>query len=445
MNHTIRIEKIIHGGLGLGRLENGIVVMTPFVLPNEDVLVAEIKKQRGYIEAEPVEILQSSPDRVEPLCKYYMQCGGCDLQHMNLTAQHKAKENIIRETLNRAGITLEEQTICPTIVSPKPFHYRYRIRLKISPEGVIGFHQAGSNSIIEIEYCHVATDILNSALNELRNSSLIEEIAHVTREIELLHSPSDDRVFCVLHLHKNKFYPQEKITSHLSSFDVITAIAIKKGRDIELIARDKEEYHLQQDFDASACGQPFSLSWTPGCFSQGNAEQNTQLIKLACSLAKNSKGKKILDLFCGMGNFSIPLAIQGAIVTGVERNEECINQANINALKLGLDNTLFFSGDVHKWTRKAVKHGQKFDIVLLDPPRQGMGKDIIFITELLPAKIIYISCDPATMSRDIAYLQNYGYSLSSIIPCDMFPQTHHIESIALLEKKLTSDLDRTND
>jgi len=146
-----------------------------------------------------------------------------------------------------------------------------------------------------------------------------------------------------------------------------------------------------------------------------------------------------------MGNFSIPLAIQGAIVTGIERNEECIDQAKNNALKLGLDNTLFFSGDVHKWTRKAVKHGQKFDVVFLDPPRQGMGKDIIFITELLPSKIIYISCDPATMSRDIAHLQDHGYTLSSITPCDMFPQTHHIESIALLEKKLTSDLDRTND
>jgi len=232
MNHTIHIEKIIHGGQGLGRLENGIVVMTPFVLPNEEILVAEIKKQRGYIEAETVEILSPSPDRVEPLCKYYMQCGGCDLQHMSLAAQHKAKENIIRETLNRAGVTLEEHTICPTITSPKPFHYRYRIRLKISPEGVVGFHQAGSNTIIEIEYCHVATDILNSALDELQNSSLIKEIAQVTREIELLHSPSDNQVFCVLHLHKNKSYPQEKITSHLSSLNVITAIAIKKGREI---------------------------------------------------------------------------------------------------------------------------------------------------------------------------------------------------------------------
>ena len=353
---------------------------------------------------------------------------------MSLAAQHEAKEKIIRETLTRAGVTLGEQTICPTIASPKPFHYRYRIRLKISPEGAIGFHQAGSNSIIDIEYCHVATEILNRALNELRGSSFIEEIAQVTREIELQHSPSDDRVFCVLHLHKNKSYPQKKITNHLSSFNIITAIALKKGRDIELISRDKEEYKLQQDFDASACGQPFSLTWTPGCFSQGNAEQNTQLIKLACSLAKNCKGKKILDLFCGMGNFSIPLALQGAIVTCIERNEECIDQANINALKLELDNTLFYNGDVHKWTRKAVKHGQKFDIVLLDPPRQGMGKEIVLITELLPSKIIYISCDPATLSRDIAQLQDHGYSLSSITPCDMFPQTHHIESIALLEK-----------
>lgn len=434
MNHTIHIEKIINGGMGLGRLENGIVVMTPFVLPGEEVLVEERKIQRGYIEAATVEILHASPDRATPPCKYYMQCGGCDLQHMNISAQHQAKENIIRDLLQRAGVSPGDQPLSPIIASPQPFHYRYKIRLKVSPEGVIGFHQAGSNTIIDIDYCHVATEILNRALQELRGSNLMQTIAGITEEIELLHSPAVDRVFCILHPHKKISYPREKIAGQLSSFTCIAAIAVKNGRDVEFLARNNEENRLRQDFDASVCEHPYSLSWTPGCFFQANALLNEQLIKLACSLMGNTKGKTVLDLFCGMGNFSIPLALQGALVTAIEHNEECIAQANTNAADLELTNAQFLSGDVQKWTRKAVKHGQQFDNVLLDPPRQGMGREIVLLAELLPAKIIYISCDPATLSRDLAHLQKNGYTLSSITPCDMFPQTHHIESVALLEK-----------
>jgi 23S rRNA (uracil1939-C5)-methyltransferase len=376
MNHTIRIEKIIHGGQGLGRLEDGIIVMTPFVLPGEEVIVKERKKQRGYLEAEPVKILQPAADRIDPPCPYYMRCGGCDFQHMNLAAQHDAKETIIRESLNRAKVSVGNNTLRSIIPAPKPFHYRYRIRLKVSPQGEVGFHQAGSNTIIDIEYCHVATEKLNRALNELRGSSFLETVAPDTREIELLHSPSDDRIFCVLHPHKKTSYPEEKLTDHLSSLEVISRVAIKKGRNVVPIARDQQGDQMRQDFDASINGNPYSLTWTPSCFSQVNAEQNATLIQSVCQLAGECKDKEVLDLFCGMGNFSIPLALQGAAITGIERHTQCIAQAKNNASKIGLSDARFFDLDVHKWIRKAAKRSKGFSIVLLDPPRQGMGKDI---------------------------------------------------------------------
>lgn len=434
MNHTIRIEKIIHGGRGLGRLNNGIIVMTSFVLPGEEVVITEKNKQRGFIEAETVKILNPSPDRVEPPCPYYMRCGGCDLQHMSLEAQHAAKESITRDALNRAGVPAGERIISNITPSPQPFHYRYRIRLKVSLEGAIGFHQAGSNSIVDVEYCQVATELLNNALRELRDSRFPEIIAPHAGEIELLHSPADNRIFCVVHPHRGNAFPLEKLSKILPAPNLITAVGVKKGRKVEMMAQSAEGDTLRQDFAASICGHEYSLIWTPGCFSQVNAEQNAMLIRQTCRLAGESQGKDILELFCGMGNFSIPLALRGAVVTGIERHEECIAQAIRNGSRLGLDNTRFFDRDVHTWVRKAIKYSKKYGTILLDPPRQGMGKDIVLLTELLPSRIIYISCDPATLARDIALLEKHDYHLSSLAPFDMFPQTHHTESVALLEK-----------
>lgn len=434
MKHTIRIEKIIHGGRGLGRLDNGIIVLTPFVLPGEEVVVREKNIQRGFIEADPVQILRPSPDRVEPPCPYYMRCGGCDLQHMSLSAQHAAKENIAGESLTRAGVAVGELAVSAITPSPQPLHYRYRVRLKVSPEGALGFHQAGSNAIVDIEYCHVATKLLNEALNELRGSRFLEAMAPHIREIELLHSPADGLIFCVLHPHRDRSFPREKATEHLPALNLIAAVAVKKGHKVEMVSQDRQEDKLRQDFAASICGREYSLTWTPGCFSQVNAEQNAVLVRLACRLAGEAPGKDVLELFCGMGNFSIPLALQGAEVTGIERHEECIAQAVSNASRLGLRNARFFDRDVQTWLRKAARHGKSYRTILLDPPRQGMGKEILLLTDLLPARIIYISCDPATLARDIALLEKNDYHLSSFAPFDMFPQTHHIESVALLEK-----------
>lgn len=427
MNHTIQIEKLIHSGKGLARLAGGMVVMTPFVLPGETVLVREAQRKRGHIEAEPLELIEPSPERVAPPCKYYMQCGGCDLQHMSLAAQHQAKGNIIRELLQRAGVVPGEQAITPVMASPLPFHYRHRMRMQISPGGEIGFHRAGSNTVVDIERCLTATEPLNNALRELRDSGIAGKLAPAVKEVELLHSPSDDRVFCILHPHDKQTIPRQGLPS--TAFRHISVLAVRNGRTVEIIAGDKNA-KLSQDFASNDRGRSYTLSWTPGCFFQGNAGLNAGLVRHACGLTENSN-TTILDLFCGMGNFAVPLALQGARVTGIEHNPESVALAISNAagLQAGAE---FLDRDVSKWLRRAVKHSQTFDTVFLDPPRQGMGRDIDLLAALQPSHIIYISCDPATLARDTAYLAGHGYSLENLTPFDMFPQTHHIESAALL-------------
>lgn len=432
MQHTTSIEKIIHGGLGLCRLDSGIVCLVPYTAPGEKVLIREIEKHRGYILAEPVKILDSSPDRVEPHCPWYYQCGGCDLQHLNNKAQLLIKEMVVKESLQRAGLTIEKDIFQKIIPSPQDFHYRYRIRLKVAQTGAVGFYRANSNDLVEIDSCPVATERINIALEEFRHSKLLAKTEGTISEIEFLQSPADNKIFCLFHgLESYSLLQKQCIDKRFKNIDVF---AIRDKTSTKFFTQGEQEPYLCQDFEDIVYGQTYSLQWSPGCFSQINLDQNAVLVKLACDRLGNVNTQHILDLYCGMGNFSIPLALQGSIVTGIEHDQESIDQARRNASRLQIKNTSFIARDVHKWLRKASKHPQHFDAILIDPPRQGVGKSISHLADLEASKILNISCDPATLSRDIRHLTDHGYILTNITPIDMFPQTHHIESIALLEK-----------
>ncbi len=434
MLHTVNIEKIISGGLGLGRLDDGMIVLTKFVLPGERVRVKETKKRRGYMEALPVEILDGSPDRIIPPCPYFERCGGCSFQHMSYSAQLSVKKDIVQESLTRARVALDHTEINPVLPSPKTFHYRFRIRLQVTSDGKIGFYQSGSNNLIEISRCLVATERINTALQELTGCALIKNTGADLREIELLHSPADDRLFAVFHEQRGKklsteFFKEFKKTSSLE-----ISIFLKNKRTLSPVGESTAPEVLSQSFDESICGRAFDISWSPGCFSQVNAEQNLGLIKLVCLLFTKTESRKLLELYCGMGNFSVPLGLSGATVTGYEQNSESIKWARRNAEMAGLKKFFFHTGDVAQKLNELPGGTNRFDAIVLDPPRQGLGKSTPLLASLEPRTILYISCDPATLARDLAMLVERGYKLTTLAPVDMFPQTHHIESVALLEK-----------
>ncbi len=434
METTIRIDKIITGGLGIGRLADGMVVMIGRVLPGETVVARGTRQHRGYLEAELVTVLEPSGDRVEPVCPCYFECGGCDLQHARGTAQHRIKESILTEAAGRARVVCDKGVQQPLLASPLPLGYRHRIRLTISARGEIGFYQARSNRLVPIHACPVATAPINTALAELNRSEYLRRAAAVSRGIELLHSPAAGRVIALLRLDNRKRADQRLIREFAASLEPVAQVLVQTGRRIRPGSPRQRDAVLRQQFDRSVCGRPFSLSWSPGCFSQVNARQNSRLIALVCSLSGNVRGQRILDLFCGMGNFSVPLGLGHAAVTGIEQNRESIARARSNAAAAGLHDCEFQDIDVAAGLRQCLGAGRHFDCVVLDPPRQGLGKSVSLLLNLAPKRIISISCDPATLMRDLSLLVAGGYKLLSLTPVDMFPQTHHIESVALLEK-----------
>ncbi len=432
MEHIVTIEKIIAGGKGLARLESGKVIMAGFVLPGETVLLRETRAFRGFMEAELVEVITPSATRIRPHCQHYEECGGCDLQHAGYPEQLRIKTGIVKEAMERAKIELQKHCLQDIIPSPALWGYRQRLRLKINRNGLPGFFKKKSNHFIGINRCLVATVPVNAALGDLRTTLCLGELADTCSEIELLQSPIDDTMTLVLRQKTRQHIPAA-VLKNLASLASLNHIGWTNGKQWSQLVPADEPAPLAQKISLPDPAQNCILSWSGGCFSQVNVPQNVQLIRLVSTLAGELKGKTVLDLYCGMGNFSIPLALKGATVTGIEQNPESIRWARFNAGSAGV-RCSFHVSDVVTGLRQLAKNREQTDIIVLDPPRRGIGKAAGLLAELQPGLIIYISCDPATLARDLAMLCNREYSLSQLIPVDMFPQTHHIECVVLLEK-----------
>lgn len=431
MEQTLTIKKVIAGGKGLGLLANGMVVMVGGVLPSETVTVREAKTHRGFQEASLVRIEQAAAERVDPPCPYYGRCGGCNLQHASSSAQLLLKQQILRESLERAHLPLPPDEPGPTLASPLPFAYRSRLRLHLDRDGSLGFHEHASNRVVPIERCLLAVDPINRVLGRLNESDWPRRLAGRIAAMELIHSPADDRVALVLqpsHSQRRPL-PLDLIEAMRPLADLVLPTSSISGQALNIGVPDI----FSQEFTLHGLG--YRLTWDHRCFFQVNNQQNNQLVALALDLlSPQPRPMATLDLFCGMGNFSIPLALSGATVTGVEHNRSSIHWAQANSRANGLTTTRFVAADVEHQIKTLIASKAHFDCVLLDPPRQGLGKAAALLPQLQPELILSISCDPATLARDLALIGQGGYRLRRLIPVDMFPQTHHIESVALLER-----------
>jgi 23S rRNA (uracil1939-C5)-methyltransferase len=431
MEHIVTMEKIIAGGMGLARLENGKVIMVPFVLPGEKVRVRETLSRKGYVTGEVVEILDPATDRREPLCSVYGECGGCDLQHVKYRKQLEIKRTIVAEALQRTGVKTPSAMPEKTVASPGQRHYRSRLRLKIDKNGTIGFFRKKSNRLVPVNHCPLAGDEINRALAELPHSGILPELAGLCREIELRISPHNRQLLLVLLGCRTK-NPPASLVARLAGRVSVTAVGIIRKHVYTQIFPRKNTM-LQGSRIKLSSGGTCDLSWSGGCFSQVNAAQNEQLINLVCSLAGELHGRSVLDLFCGMGNFSIPVALQGAAVTGLEWSRESVRWAKYNGSAAGVQ-CRFIRTDVADGLEELAGNGESVDIIVLDPPRKGLGRASNLLPRLCPERIIYVSCDPATLARDLALITRDGYIVQRLVPVDMFPQTSHIECAALLKK-----------
>nr|WP_320009954.1 class I SAM-dependent RNA methyltransferase [uncultured Desulfobulbus sp.] len=428
MEHTLTIHKLIHGGKGLGTLADGMVVMVPGALPGEQVTVRETKKHRGHMEAELITVDKTAPERITPPCPYYGQCGGCNLQHAEESSQLRFKEEILQESLQRAGIVLTPEQQGVPLASPQSFGYRHRIRLHLDHQGNLGYHQNATNQVVPIRRCLLAAEPINEVLETLVDKGIAAKLAGSIDALELLLSPADGALSLVFHPLRG--VSAKSLAGYGSLLkDLVQHLVIEQKKGDQPY---QQAAHLAQDFSVGEL--IYRLRWSTGCFFQVNVAQNARLIELTMEVAqKLERPFTLLDLFCGMGNFSLPFALSGAKIFGIDQNRESIAWAEANSDALDVE-TRYKAADVGQQLQRLVRKERTFDCILLDPPRQGLGKTAALLPQLSPQMILSISCDPATHARDLKAMMEGGYHLVQITPIDMFPQTHHIESLAVLER-----------
>jgi 23S rRNA (uracil1939-C5)-methyltransferase len=437
----LTIEKIIPGGLGLAHLADGLVVMVPRVLPGEKITAEIGKKRRGYASAALLELLEPSPFRVEPPCRFYDECGGCDFQHISYQHQLEIKNSLLQEQLNRV-LTGDDGTPGPEFVSiagsADTFHYRQRIRVQVD-RGKMGFYQHGSHQIVEVSECLLAAPLLNTVLQDLRESSQMTVLLRNCQSVELQLSPQDNSVIVLVNFLR-KPRPKDILAAKAVAKSIVSIKAIflntKKWGDVGPFLPENSRAEgspalLNCTLKVNSNTLPISLE--AGGFCQVNSKQNDKLIEQMMAWSKIGSKDKILDLFCGMGNFSIPAAKLTGSVVGTDLQRSAIRSARRNALQNRLENCFFSQKSALQSAKELADDQASFDLVIIDPPRQGCREVLPYLTKIAKSKIIYISCDPATLARDLADLTRNGFKISHIQGIDMFPQTHHIETIVLLE------------
>ncbi len=411
---TVRIEKLIPGGKGYARLSDGRVALLEAVVPQDLVEVISASVRKGYVEVTQWRLLEGSPQRISPRCEFTASCGGCDWMMLSEGAQKTAKLSLVREALARTGKITELPCELDLIASPNAFAYRSRIRLQVSAAGRVGFFSAASHDLVEVPNCAVAAPEINTALQRLRDwaqryPQALANVAHV----EIRTAPGQATS---VHFTGTRYESREAMEELKRDFTVS-------------YANDPVDSTVWQSYPLHDRVQ---LLAPPGTFTQVNWEVNQMLIEHVVQGALERQTSSFADLYCGSGNFTLPLLARGMIGVAVETNPQSITALRRAAQEQGLSLAMAHCGDVAQFADRAAREGQRYDLVLVDPPRAGLKAGIDDVAKLATRYLAICSCDPVTLARDLRGLLDRGFVLEKITAFDMFPQTHHVEVVAWL-------------
>jgi 23S rRNA (uracil1939-C5)-methyltransferase len=417
----VRIEKLVYGGSGLARLESGQAVFVAGALPGERVSIKIKRKRKGFFEAELVGIVMASQDRIAPPCNGEKQCTGATWPHISYPAQLRFKQEILLDTLKRIG-GIEPARPLPVLPSPQTDHYRLRtqfnVRMKDGKQR-IGFFRQGSYDLVEVDRAFLIHPLIDKVLKGIR--ALSDGLPPLT-EIHINAAPSGDAHLLVFS-EQGPLPPMETFFTKLK--DIVPEVIGMTG-----FARKKKTFSLGRN-QLTLEVEGLTLRATEGNFFQVNWGQNRNMVRSVLEFAALTGKEAVLDLYCGIGNFSLPLAKKAGTVIGIESGWSAIEDAKANAKLNGITNAEFIADDMQKGLKALIRRKARADVIVLDPPRAGATlKTLERVLAFVPQKIIYVSCNPSTLARDLKFFHLFGFRLDRLRPVDMFPYTYHIECVA---------------
>ncbi|CAM4087160.1 23S rRNA (uracil(1939)-C(5))-methyltransferase RlmD [Aeromonas bestiarum] len=419
------VDSLDHHCVGIGR-HQGKAIFIEGALPGEQVKARILEDKKQYAHAALQQVVTPAVNRIAPFCIHYRECGGCNAQHLGEADQQAAKEAGLVSLFERLG-QIKAPALAPVLTGESRAYRRVcRLAIKFDKNGRctrVGFRRRQSNDLVEIEGCPVLAEPLSALINPLRDC-----LNRLKSQRELGHAELIQAEQGIMMLLRHTGRPNEGDRA------LLVAFAQAQGIDLYLQAADERIEPLHQVFQPSYSLDGLSLAFAPGDFIQVNGPINQSMVAQALAWLGASKDDKVLDLFCGIGNFTLPLARQAREVVGVEGELAMVARAEENARRNGIDNARFYKADLSgdivgmSWAREG------FDLVLLDPARPGALEVMGHVVKLSPKRVVYVSCNPVTLARDSQVLVKGGYRLVRLGMLDMFPHTGHLESMALFER-----------
>lgn len=445
---TVTMEDMGHDGEGIGKID-GYTVFVKDAVIGDTVLAKIMKTKKNYGYARLMEIIEPSKDRVEPRCPYARQCGGCQIQALSYEKQLEYKNNKIRNNLLRiGGFTEDELHMEPIIGMEDPFCYRNKAQFPVGTdkEGnlITGFYAGRTHSIINNKKCYLGVDlnekILDIVLDHMKKYkiSAYDETTHqgLVRHVLIRYGFQSKEIMVCLVVNGSSLPATDAFVTALQTIEGMTSITLNINKEkTNVILGRKIKTLWGQNYITDTIGT-VAYQISPLSFYQVNPVQTEKLYGKALEFAGLEGNETVWDLYCGIGTISLFLAQKAKKVYGVEIVPAAIADAKRNAALNGFRNAEFFVGKAEEvLPQKYENEGIYADVIVVDPPRKGCEESVLdTMVKMQPKRIVYVSCDSATLARDLKYLKMRGYQVEKIVGCDMFPQTTHVESVVLMSK-----------
>jgi 23S rRNA (uracil1939-C5)-methyltransferase len=441
--YKMDISGLTHEGQGVGKIE-GFVVFVDAALPGENIDVKIVKQTKSYAVGQLIKINKPSGDRTKPFCPVYDLCGGCAVQHMNYEAQLNFKKDTVLQNLKRIG-GLHDVIVHDTIGMENPYKYRNKVQYPVgidNDEIRIGFYESRSHNIIDSSQCDIQPDESNKIRDIVRNFCRDRGVGiynektgkGLLRHVMVRKGFKTDEIMVVLVINGNDFpWSDDLVKELLACYSNIKSVVLNiNTKNTNIILGMKNKCIYGNKYISDYIGE-FKFEISPLSFFQVNPIQTEVLYRKALEYAGLSGEETVFDLYCGIGTISLFLSQKAKRVVGVEVVEDAVRDAKRNAELNNITNVEFLAGEAEKVIPEMYAQGTKADVVVVDPPRKGCDEVLLnTLVEMQPERIVYVSCNPSTLARDLKYLCEHGFEVKEVQPVDMFPWTGHVECIIMM-------------
>lgn len=443
--YVVKIDSVSSDGNGVAHID-GFAVFVPQTVDGDKIKMLVVKVQKNFAYGKMLEIIEPSDKRCEPMCKHYKRCGGCQIRHIKYDAQLDIKRDIVENAMRRIG-KFENFKVDEIVGMEVPERYRNKMVFPVGNvhgKNVCGFYAMRSHNIIPLDDCSLGDEInreINCAVIEYMNEnnvSAYDEKSHkgIIRRVFTRKSFSTNEIIVVVSANAKSLPKREKLISKLRNVsDRIVGIVLNINTKKNNLVLTEENVTLwgRDRISDTLCGVKFDIS--PQSFFQVNPVQTEKLYSKALEYADIDENTSVMDIYCGIGTISLCAAKEAKNVVGVEIVERAIEDAKENAVKNGITNATFYADSAENIVPKLIEKGERPDVVVLDPPRKGSDEATLgAIIKAQPKRIVYVSCNPATLARDTRFLNDNGYTITATTAFDLFPHTTHVETVCLMSR-----------